>query len=278
MLQNGLERIASKRTATRYRAFTLVELLVVIAIIALLLSILMPSLQKAREQAKRVVCKSNLRQIALGVYFYVEDYGSFPDTDNMSQFYWRWTNNLVSPGVTLPNPYTYWFWVYEWGRSQEVYNFAKSFWTEKYISNFKMLRCPSDKGDTIPVGSIGGYGDIRPQRPWIQMDVHNYYKTFGTSYWYNCRDNMASLDDSVKGSLMGKNYATVRRASELIVLGDVSMTSYRNNGNVVDRYLWHDKKRPYANIVFADFHVSGIVMTNDKPDFLSGPGWTFVAE
>jgi prepilin-type processing-associated H-X9-DG protein/prepilin-type N-terminal cleavage/methylation domain-containing protein len=54
-------------------AFTLVELLVVISIIALLLSILMPSLRKAREAAKVVVCKSNIHQISLGMLMYVED-------------------------------------------------------------------------------------------------------------------------------------------------------------------------------------------------------------
>ena len=58
----------------RNSAFTLIELLVVIAIIALLVSILMPSLQKAKEMAKNVVCMSNQRSVALAIVLYVEDY------------------------------------------------------------------------------------------------------------------------------------------------------------------------------------------------------------
>jgi prepilin-type N-terminal cleavage/methylation domain-containing protein/prepilin-type processing-associated H-X9-DG protein len=53
--------------------FTLVELLVVISIIALLLSILMPTLGKAREQSRSIVCLSNLRRIAVSVLLYSED-------------------------------------------------------------------------------------------------------------------------------------------------------------------------------------------------------------
>ena len=55
------------------RGFTLIELLVVIAIIALLAAILFPVFARARENARRASCQSNMKQVALGVAQYVSD-------------------------------------------------------------------------------------------------------------------------------------------------------------------------------------------------------------
>src|SRR5262245_61739534 len=58
----------------RSHGFTLIELLVVIAIIAILAAILFPVFARARENARRASCQSNLKQIALGMHQYTQDY------------------------------------------------------------------------------------------------------------------------------------------------------------------------------------------------------------
>ena len=58
----------------RFSAFTLIELLVVIAIIAILAAILFPVFARARENARRSSCLSNMKQIGLGVFQYIQDY------------------------------------------------------------------------------------------------------------------------------------------------------------------------------------------------------------
>jgi prepilin-type N-terminal cleavage/methylation domain-containing protein/prepilin-type processing-associated H-X9-DG protein len=74
--------------AKKANGFTLIELLVVIAVIALLMSILMPALSRARDQARRVGCGNNLKQIGTSLHMYANDYnGRLPLN---AGGYWLW--------------------------------------------------------------------------------------------------------------------------------------------------------------------------------------------
>jgi prepilin-type N-terminal cleavage/methylation domain-containing protein/prepilin-type processing-associated H-X9-DG protein len=78
----------------RVKGFTLIELLVVISIIALLMAILMPTLQRVKKQANAVVCQSNLRQWGLCFKMYTDDNNGRFSNNGKDKYYWY---RILSP-------------------------------------------------------------------------------------------------------------------------------------------------------------------------------------
>lgn len=118
-----MKNINIKLTQNGRSAFTLIELLVVIAIIAILAAILFPVFARARENARRSSCQSNLKQIGLGVLQYVQDYDEkFPGV-------------IVQGGSAATPPY---------GWADTI---------QPYLKSIQIYQCPSDT--QAPAGGPG---------------------------------------------------------------------------------------------------------------------------
>jgi prepilin-type N-terminal cleavage/methylation domain-containing protein/prepilin-type processing-associated H-X9-DG protein len=166
-----------------HRGFTLIEILVVVGIIALLVSILLPSLSRAREQARSAICKTNLKQLVLGTTEYVHENKVLPATT--SDFFENkaiFGHSTCWPMVRDPNlkrTNILWDGVYE----NPPYSSATdpNFLADcprrgtifKYARDEKLFLCPSDHAGKADLSPAGGGGNGRTS---YSMNAYIGYK------------------------------------------------------------------------------------------------------
>jgi prepilin-type N-terminal cleavage/methylation domain-containing protein/prepilin-type processing-associated H-X9-DG protein len=245
----------------RRQAFTLVELLVVIAIIGILIALLLPAVQAAREAARRSQCSNNLKQLGLGLHNFHDVYGHFPvgqpddDNDNYGWgayllpfveqkplydqlvaggaglVYNKGGNNIevhgaiqaVTGSPTLPSPITSNCDSYNWW-DQVGNNHGNS--AAKTVLNGYI--CPSD---TLPRTDNNGYGKsnycccLGDETPWVNYALNN-----GGTSWTEPNGNMGQ--NGMFRLAQSNDWHYVTRFSDLrdgssnvLAIGEVSATA-----------------------------------------------------
>ena len=279
----------------RKKAFTLVELLVVIGIIAVLVGILLPTLNGARRAAYTVQCSANMKQLATAMLIYIQDNkGKHPAAEHpvIAGHYpsgWWWPNELVrlnyikSPGVS----------VYK----RPGLTTAQKDWSG---SKGNVFRCPEGiPEDYNFTGGAGDYPtDAKNNASKIGNDGACATEGFGIPSWYqlNCRNTSISNSivpgtgqghrvtpfmgfqsgsntiDSIKAPDWQRNLSMVRKSAELIMIVEAADQNWYDQtesgtypGNFMRRIgARHGKKtagnkwpagNAFTNIAFFDGHV-----------------------
>jgi prepilin-type N-terminal cleavage/methylation domain-containing protein/prepilin-type processing-associated H-X9-DG protein len=213
---------SKKRTA-----FTLIELLVVIAIIAILAAILFPVFARARENARRASCMSNLKQIGLGVMMYVQDYDE------------KYPPRYMVSSQTPPDGWWYadtWFWqqiIYPYTKSDQLY-FCPTAPTTlqpyegQYGANDRILTASTP----LSLAAV-----IAPATTYMIMDAGPY--TMSVGYLFSPTGNFWYLPGTEKFTGMPA----------------ASLSPYPLTGGYASDYEGDGRHFDGNNVTFADGHV-----------------------
>jgi prepilin-type N-terminal cleavage/methylation domain-containing protein/prepilin-type processing-associated H-X9-DG protein len=223
-----------------HSGFALVELLVVIGIVAVLLSLLLPVLTRARQYASATACSNNLRQISIALQTYLNE--------NRTTTFWR-GENLNVDGMDW-----YAYGGRETGNANhgqgDYFNLVLPRPLNKYVSNkLQVFRCPNDDAAPWTFDTDYTIWTAPSQFDWV-----------GNSYQFNANGYPLRPPPRHDGGLDGIRFSSITDTSRTIVFFDACL--YYG-------FDWHYAHK--ANVAFADGHVDFLPLPPENEQFKWNP-------
>lgn len=230
------ERDRGLPVSNQTRAFTLVELLVVIAIIGVLVALLLPAVQFARESARRSQCSNNLKQLVLGIHNHESTYGYFPSAYEAPN---------LEPG-------------WGWGAATLPYIEQQGLFEKAQVANvkygnganpnatptpetelrLKVFRCPSDPApDLNPTRLLHGTSNYRSVTGPSQLLAFYVDFDYGGVMFQNSRMRMAKITDGTSNTLVIGECIFDEKTDKRAALWS-GMTGLRNGAIWVSDVMW----------------------------------------
>ena len=245
--------ISSSRKKTGRSGFTLIELLVVISIIAILIGLLLPAVQSAREAGRRIGCVNNLKQLGLALANYESAVASYPPTTILVPL-----PTPASPGsyVSKGLSWSVFARIMPYFEQTSMYNTANFSSPKGYSAPDNLtatqtpvglLHCPSDPGPTLDTNAMGGTGDSTTSYGtcnspnWYTFSVDWTTNTVGPRagalFGPNTGAKIAEVTDGLSNTMaVSEGYIghlQVRHCGDLNKSSTVGTSPTDQNGNVL---------------------------------------------